>query len=50
MFISLAYSRAHGFRKWSERQLTSGKDANQAEGATSNVIAGPPVGEPGELP
>jgi hypothetical protein len=48
MFISLAHSRAHGFRRWSETYVPL-DTANQA-GDPSTAIAGPPSGEPEELP
>jgi hypothetical protein len=48
MFISLAYSRTHGFRRWSEAHVPLDK-ADQA-GDPSLAIAGPPTGEPEELP
>ena len=48
MFISLAHSRVRGFRRWSETRVPLNK-ANQVADP-SIAIAGPPIGEPEELP
>jgi hypothetical protein len=50
MFISLINSRSNGFKKWSDRHLPAGKEANQPGSATSSSpLAGPPISDPEEM-
>jgi hypothetical protein len=42
MYISLANSRAHGFRKWSDAIRPSNDDEDNSGGATPIAIAEPP--------
>jgi hypothetical protein len=49
VFISLVNSRSNGFKKWSDRHLPGGNEANQPGGATSIAIDGAPISDPEEL-